>query len=312
FLVVFFRCWEPSTIFLLARLNFRLLNVVRFYQARVWGVRRFLSKWFTRPLSALNALDAGPAIICGPGVLQFFDRSSASTMRLDVCVGFSGLAEVGRFLASEGYQFRSGPSTSRVRDFALLSILESVYFPERQLDVSGDRSMTQDDHGGRRFRFIKASRAAPLRVVLVHLVRCELHRFVFSTHSTSLVNFITSTHAVSVFPRSTFLKRKSFVGSQERTSRVDPVTKAEGAWLQRYRADLGGLQVIGSAINVDGDAEIGLRWVGDAQCWILPVQPDDNPLQISRPSSGPAFEVLDWTAGVTRHGSYLRIGEPFV
>ncbi|KAJ7603541.1 hypothetical protein DFH06DRAFT_1151813 [Mycena polygramma] len=313
FLVAFFRYWDPSAIFRLAQLNFRLLNVVRYYRGLLWDVPQFLSCWFSQPLDALKMLDDGPALFCGPSVLQFLDRTwqSQNPSRLDVCVGFAGLAMVGQFLASEGYRFRPGQVKFRVNDFQLVTMLESVHFPGKYLKMDGDKSATQEDHASRVFRFVKSSRAS-LRIVVVHLVRCELHRFVFSMHSTSLMNFISSTHVVSTFARSTFLERKSFVGSQERTPANDDSTKAEYGWLRTYEGDIGRLVLIGSSVDIDRDAEIGCRFIGDPQCWSMPCQLNESPLEASATLRGPAFEVLDWNTGITRHGSYLRIGEPYV
>ncbi|KAJ6510112.1 hypothetical protein C8R47DRAFT_965014 [Mycena vitilis] len=314
FLLFFFRYWDPSAIFLLSQLNFRLLNIVRWYQAAVWDVPSFLAGWFARPLDALKTLETSPALFCGPGVLQFFDRCSNAATRLDICVGFGGLAEIGRFLMSEGYSFRPGATESHVRDFDLVTIMESAHFPERELRADGDKSATQEDHGSRLFRFIRFDRRVPLRVVIVHLVRCEPHRFIFSSHSTSFANYISSTHAVALFARSTFCKRKSYVGCQERAPEVDESVRGLGKWLRTYECDLGRLRIVGSTVNVDPDVEIGERWIGDSRCWILPTHSKcEHPvISFSGAVQGPAFEVLDWTSGVTRHGSYLRIGEPFM
>ncbi|KAJ7186927.1 hypothetical protein C8R46DRAFT_866389, partial [Mycena filopes] len=312
FLAAFFRYWEPSTIFILARLNFRLLNVVRCYQALIWNVPTFLSSWFRRPLDALNVLHSGPAIICGPSVLQFLDRSAVGATRLDLCVGFAGMSAVGRFLRSEGYSFRPVSAEPRIRDFDLVTIMEATRFHEKSLKFDGDRTTTQQDHGSRSFRFLKFDRSLPLRAVIVHLVRCEFHRFIFSMHSTALANFISSTHIVSTFPRSTFLKRKSFIACQERTPEIDDSIKVEGRWLRTYEGDFGRLRVVGNVTRPDRDAETGLRWIGDSRCWSQPAQPPLYAMEERKPFEGPAFEVLDWINGVTRHGSYLRIGEPFV
>lgn len=181
FLLDFFRYWDPSTIFLLGSLNYRLLNVVRFYEMTVWDIPKFLSGWFFHPSEALKLLEIGPAIFCGSAVLKFLDRNLEDASRLDICVGYAGIVEVGKFLASEGYVFRPEPR-GIVRDFDLITMLEAVYFSEEHLKVDGDRSLTQEAHGSRAFRFVRFGRRT-IRVVVVHLVRCELHRFVFSMHS---------------------------------------------------------------------------------------------------------------------------------
>ncbi|KAJ7154305.1 hypothetical protein C8R43DRAFT_1126387 [Mycena crocata] len=311
FLIQFFQYWEPSDIFALSVLNFRLLNIVRFYQSMVWSVPRFLIRWFPRWERALELLRNGPALICGPAVAEFFDRSIVSTGTLDICVGYGGLLEVGKCLADCGYTFRP-TAESRVRYFELVALTEAALFPDGLLDVSGDRSATQGDHGSRVFRFVKFERRSPLSIIMVHLVRCELHRHIFSMHSTSLMNFISATHAVALFPRSAFVKRKSFVSCQERTQATDETIEREAVWLNSYTGPFGRLERIGAVTRLDPDAEVGPRWVGDAQCWVVPCERSGEPLELLNPVAGPAFDVLDWKSGVTRHGSYLRIGEPFI
>ncbi|KAJ7436453.1 hypothetical protein B0H11DRAFT_1661203, partial [Mycena galericulata] len=311
FIVEFFRFWDPAAIFLLSQLNFRLLGIVRYYESVVWNVPKFLSQWFHGQDASLKLLEDAPALLCGPAVLNFFDRNLSDAGRLDICVGYEGLSDVATFLAAEGYSYRPGP-TPRIRDWDLVALVEAAHFPEERLKVYGERSVTQEEHGSRTFRFLRFDRRSALRLIVVHLVRCELHRFVFSMHSTSLMGFISSTHAVSVFARSTFLKRKSFVACQERTPDVDESIRMEGVWLRTYSSPHGRLNVVGAVLGFDRDAEVGSRFIGDAQCWTIPCRFTGDFLRTGPVLSGSAFDVLDWRSGVTRHGSYLRIGEPVV
>ncbi|KAJ7495922.1 hypothetical protein B0H11DRAFT_1910208 [Mycena galericulata] len=280
FVVEFFRFWDPSTIFLLGQLSYRLLGVVRYYQAAVWGVPKFLSQWFRDPGVALNLLDSAPALFCGPGVMQFFDRNLFDAGRLDLCVGYEGLTKVADFLAAQGYIFRPGP-VPRVRDFDLIALVEAAHFPEDQMKVYGERSVTQEEHGSRAFRFIRFDRRSRMRMVVVHLVR-------------------------------TFMKRKSFIACQERAPDTDEVIKTEGAWLLGYTSLSGGIKVVGTASTVDQDAETGRRLIGDGRCWVVPCFSTSVLLEERVTVLGSAFDVIDWRSGVTRHGSYLRIGEPMV
>ncbi|KAJ7157058.1 hypothetical protein C8R43DRAFT_949287 [Mycena crocata] len=280
FILRFFRYWEPSSIFILGRLSYRLLNVVRFYQSTVWDVSEFLTKWFAHPDSALSFLKMAPAVFCGPGVLQFFDRRGRDASRLDVCVGFEGFVDAGRFLTAEGYIFRADPA-STTREFEMVALMEAAIVPERRLKVDGDRSLTQDEHGSRAFRFIKIGRRSPLLIVVLHLV-------------------------------STFLRRKSFIACQERLPSIDPTIHSEGRWLRSYAADFGPFEVIGATVKVDVAVETGRRWIGDSRCWTIPCSSKGLALDPPPVVSGPAFDVLDWRCNVTRHGTYLRIGEPFV
>lgn len=143
------------------------------------------------------------------------------------------------------------------------------------------------------------------------------------------MNYITSTHAVSIFPKSTFLNRKSFVACQEKTRQSSACIKYDNRWLHKYCGDHGPMTVVGTSVHVDEDAEIGCRWIGDQRCWVIPTilalgKPNryvqhnrpkyiaGDPLQQCPELEGPTFEVLDWRKGITRHGSYMRIGEPYI
>ncbi|KAJ7725027.1 hypothetical protein B0H16DRAFT_1472007 [Mycena metata] len=286
FILAFFEHWTPASIILLGRLNYRLRNVVQYYRSVVWDVRKYLRGWFSDSDDALGLLANGRGLFCGPGVLQYFDRSRTDATRLDLCVGYGGLVSAGRFLAAEGYRFRPG-TTLKIRDFDLVAVLEAAHFPEGRLNVDGDRSSTQEEHRSRTFRFVKTFRRLPLRVVVVHLVRCELHRFIFSMHS--------------MFARSAFERRKSFVACQEWTRDSDDLIKMESDWLKLYSGPLGAIAVVGGVTNVDSDAEVGERRIGDERCWSIPCILSEDPMPVVQELSGPAFEVLDWTSGVTRH-----------
>ncbi|KAJ7773130.1 hypothetical protein B0H16DRAFT_1305173 [Mycena metata] len=311
FLLEFFRHWDPATILLLGGLNYRLLNIVRFYQAAVWNVSKFLSRWFFHPDKALATLHSSPAIACGPSVLQFFDRSARGAARLDICVGYEGISEIGKFLDEEGYFFRPGPLPG-TKNFASATMVEATRLPEARLKVYGDRSFTQEEHAGHAFKFVRFERRRPSRVIVVHLVRCELHRYVLSMHSTALMNFICGTHAVSLFGRSAFIRRKTFVACQERLPISDESIRTEMEWIEDYAGGPGPFRVLGAVVEVDVDAEVGSRRVGDSRCWTLPSIPTDGPFDTNSRINGPAFDALDWKSGTTRHGSYMRIGEPFV
>ncbi|KAJ7665242.1 hypothetical protein DFH06DRAFT_1127579 [Mycena polygramma] len=309
FLENFFWSWDPPAIFVLGRLNYRLRALVYYYASTVWNVPRFLRRWFERPLTVLRFLDSAPAILCGVAVLQYFDRAAPSDSRLEICVDFGGLVSVKKFLAGEGYYYRP-EGTRDIKDFDVVTLVESARFPESRLSVTGDRSTSQEEHRSRSFKFVQTlrgvNRARCHRIVIVHLVRCELRRFVFATHSTAFMNFISGSHAISLFPRSTFVDRSTFVSCQEMVPSTDTPMMEIHRWLDHYSRTNRPLKVIGTSEDVHSTAEHGPRTVGDDRCW-----PAD-PLTVRPPVDGPAFDSLTWRAGVTRHGSFLRVGEPFV
>lgn len=87
----------------------------------------------------------------------------------------------------------------------------------------------------------------------------------FST--AGLMNFISCSHAVSLFPRSTYLYRRTFVARQEDVSSdLDP--EGMKARLARY-SENHGLKTIGLSHNRISDVEVGQRYVGDSMCWTI-------------------------------------------
>ncbi|KAJ7490411.1 hypothetical protein B0H11DRAFT_2229303 [Mycena galericulata] len=315
FVTVFFDTWDPATIFLLGQLNYRLRSLVYGYVRTAWNVNKFLRNWFPRPVDVLKFLGDAPAIICGSSVLQFFDRAYPSATRIDMCVDFGGFVDVGRLLMKQEYEyFPCGPTV--VKDFDLVALFESASYPEGRFKLHGERTVTQEEHGGRAFTFRRQLSASSQRFVVVHLVlvRTSSFRRVFKSVLAAFMNYITADYAVSVFPRSTFSNRRSFVTCQERFPGVDDAMTQADMWLREYRrGGHGEFDVVAAAHTVYLDAHSGDRWIGDASCWIIPCSTNNyDPLQSRSAVYGPAFDVLDWRAGVTRHGSYMRIAEPFV
>ncbi|KAJ7815297.1 hypothetical protein B0H13DRAFT_1924267 [Mycena leptocephala] len=218
---------------------------------------------------------------------------------------FEGFSAIGRYLMGQFYEFR--PAGGRA-NFDLAVLFEAAHFPESSLKVTGERSTTQDQHRSRSFKFVKTTYnsgrgvAPHPRVVIVHLVR-SLAAF---------MNFISGTHAVSTFPYSTFLRRLSFVSCQEMVPGLDvPMTELE-TWLQKYGRTHQPIKLIGLSDTFFSARELGRRTIGDERCWTIPCTGSADPLELRESLSGPAFDVLSWKLGVTRHGSYLRVGEPFV
>jgi hypothetical protein len=299
FLELFFRTWDPPAIFILGRLNYRLRSIVHFYCITVWSVTRFFEHWFFSPASSLRILQSAPAIVCGAAVLQFFDRAPLADACLEICVDFEGFSAIGRYLMGQFYEFR--PAGGRA-NFDLAVLFEAAHFPESSLKVTGERSTTQDQHRSRSFKFVKTTYnsgrgvAPHPRVVIVHLVRCELHRFVFATHSSefllrclytclsalaAFMNFISGTHAVSTFPYSTFLRRLSFVSCQEMVPGLDvPMTELE-TWLQKYGRTHQPIKLIGLSDTFFSARELGRRTIGDERCWTIPCTGSGKSLRYS-------------------------------
>ncbi|PPQ71221.1 hypothetical protein CVT26_010998 [Gymnopilus dilepis] len=83
----------------------------------------------------------------------------------------------------------------------------------------------------------------------------------------AVVNFITSAVAVSIFPKTTFLDRKSYVLRHEYEGGQPPESQS---WMEKYRER--GFEVIGDGALIDDvDCLLGKRYGGDRRSWIIPL-----------------------------------------
>lgn len=186
----FFHYWDAPTIFLLGQLNYRLRCIVKLYEFNTWNVDLFLMGWFHSSERAINKIKTAPAIFCGRAVMTFFDREHAircgKQTRLDICVGFEGIEEIVSWLIDCGYNFQSSLSNSstkeRMHNFRLALMAEVTQICKDRRRIQGDKSVTQNEHYSTRYKFL-GSGLFVNSVIVVHLVRCELHRFIFAMHS---------------------------------------------------------------------------------------------------------------------------------
>jgi len=144
------------------------------------------------------------------------------------------------------------------------------------------------------------------------------------------MNVVSSTHVICLFPKSTFLYRRSFVARQEEVL-SDYDEDGPKARLARYSMVNNRLTSIGMCHKKLSGVELGTRFVGDPQCWsiscirkgsvsMLGFQADDyteairtlDHSRISLRPSGQTFEVLDWSSYTSQPNAYLRIGEPAI
>lgn len=77
------------------------------------------------------------------------------------------------------------------------------------------------------------------------------------------MNFFTSTHAISLFPKTTFLDRKTLMAryfpTREETSQ---------AWLTWYKGGSFTKYTCGDPLVPE--VPTGTRYVGDSRCWMIP------------------------------------------
>ncbi|KAJ3501881.1 hypothetical protein NLJ89_g9141 [Agrocybe chaxingu] len=147
----------------------------------------------------------------------------------------------------------------------------------------------------------RLARCVQLIVVDVDPISYVLHEF----HSTVVMNFITPTSAVCVFPRATLVDRRSFV------TKIRPQHKEEWQrWLQKYRSR--GFSVVEDAVDVES-VLLGSRYIGDSHTFVVYFQ-DMPPTRSIYGNHGLVyrFDVLDRSSGVVADGACLRVAEPYI
>ncbi|PPQ97070.1 hypothetical protein CVT26_001252 [Gymnopilus dilepis] len=308
-ILTFFDNCEPREVFALSSANKRLHSIVRFYARRKWSIKAFIGGFVRHPLSMLELLNDGDGIIFGPAVTKFFDRTLTRPSTIDICVHGRLLEQLLSLLEEEGYSYAGWDR----RTINLEHYLWSKYAgtPTYDLRSSGERNHDEAHRSAwGPYEFARYSSEGTNRIKL-HVVRCEPYRHILSLHSTGLMNMISWNRAISLFPISTFVYRRSFISAQDAIP-AKQHTSDYKIWFDKYAASYN-IDIIGFTHKVYNNVETGQRFVGDHFCWIIPYPTDDeyqNMHQQFKEFNGLSFEAIDWRSGATRPESYLRIGEP--
>ena len=84
------------------------------------------------------------------------------------------------------------------------------------------------------------------------------------------MNYVARGYVVSLFPKSTFILKRSFISRQD-DARHSFQFHNEHFWLE-YSKGTFNVETIGLTHKPYENVEIGRRFVGDAQCWIIPIR----------------------------------------
>ncbi|PPR00577.1 hypothetical protein CVT26_009852 [Gymnopilus dilepis] len=309
-----FDTWEPMQIIRLGKASKQLRRITRFYMSMRWSVDKFTHRYLTKSEEALDLLEREGGLLFGPAVCGFFYRSVDVSCALDVCIHVRSTQSFAKMMNSEEYRFTRMSGGRETFEETVMQRLHDTQ--EVKLKSSGERNSREADRRAwGPFEFVRG-RYQSFRRIRVHVVRCEPYRHILTLHSTGLMNIIGWNSAISLFPRSTFVYRRSFISRQECVF-SDKFERSIKKWYDGYAAKKS-VNIIGMSRRRYRTAETGPRFVGDSLCWMIPARwviesegmcvtdPDSVPIF----SGGPRFEVLDWTSGVSRVESYMRIGEP--
>ncbi|RDX42572.1 hypothetical protein OH76DRAFT_1300416, partial [Lentinus brumalis] len=300
----FFTRIPPDVILRMRCLSSSVLYAVEAYMYRHWNVSGTLSRWFYNVRTFLIALEACDAIVSGGAAVAFFARQDYPDADLEIYIPIHGLLPMGRFLRRQGYAYQAAPGQHPFFDAAVLS--HTAYI------TTHDPRRRNDPHYNPytcTYHFV-----LPLdpefregkHIRLVSVLTDPVEYMLRNSKSTGTMNYLTGTHAVSLFPRTTFVAR-TLVHCQD-TSR-SPVSHQ--TWTNKYRAR--GFSVVDAGVTLPNIRELR-KWerrVGDKLTWVLPYKrigtAERPPIQMR----SYAFEVLDVTTEVTAAGAALRVGPRF-
>ncbi|KAF6751203.1 hypothetical protein DFP72DRAFT_851137 [Ephemerocybe angulata] len=173
FIQKFFESWPAETLIQLGKTNTTLRQLVSRYIARRWDVHLFLSKWFYKPSTILDAMEVSDTLICGVAVTRFFYECADTQDPLEICATPEHIERLASILYREGYRF-SGVTHGIDLTTALKAVLES-YNPAGELRTA-ECAIDPTNHQAHFFLFKEGGSdfcalASHGRRVIIRLVR---------------------------------------------------------------------------------------------------------------------------------------------
>ncbi|KAF8194110.1 hypothetical protein BJ912DRAFT_959383 [Pholiota molesta] len=246
-------------------------SIVQSYIRRRFRIEKLLATYFSpseinhfRWLQTYTGM-----LISGSTALQFFNRMVYPDSDLDLYLEHGFREDVGLWLLSIGYTYVPRPRSrgKTFQDDLVLQpdILEPFQMPPQQAFIQAGHSYLDAQCV---FTFVKQD---PLRKVqMITSLDTPLER-ILNFHSTCVMNIITHNTAYSFFPRGTFAERRALSCIS-----VSDETMANTIAQNKYRSR--GWTIDQHITRDEFDDPTfafarGLRYVGDAQCWTIPILP---------------------------------------
>ncbi|KAK0451283.1 uncharacterized protein EV420DRAFT_1560053 [Desarmillaria tabescens] len=252
-----FRDLAPLDLYNYSKANREAYQSIASFRKRAYTLNKYLLPYFTEDqIASFRALQKELGIlISGSTAIQFFEHDAGEyeDSDLDLYVNHSRCYEVEAFLRKAGYRFR--PRKSQQETFeanaGLVDWLMNFIFFEPTSSYANPAIAGVFDFynaADKKVQLITA-KYAPVDVIL-HF------------HSTCVMNFITHSHACSLYARATFGERRSV------PSRANKARDVEARKKYHDR----GWKTVGVAPD-DPAIEFHdiLRRVGDKHCWVIPL-----------------------------------------
>nr|VWP01283.1 Protein kinase domain-containing protein [Ganoderma boninense] len=309
-------------VFRMYRVSVRVSVAVHHYVRTTWTLDTFLDRWFGPDSSedVMDKLDECGAIISGSTVLQFLSRLPPNPESdLDIFVPLTGLLEFGRWLQRTGYTYRPrGTSPMTFFDVAALTV-PARWSAGKHAPVTFDPlSFVQPfevfDFVDETERRLDRTRSERLQLVVI---LGDPRKHILTFHSTVVMNYISGSKAVSIFPISTVDAQVSWV-CRGPPSVGGAVYGAHPSWREKYKAR--GYSVVdgyGPEMTPEPNELKLQRSIGDTYTWTIDFE--RAPVFARRGGlSDPvkerdkvAFEIITTSRGPVTSGCYMNISPPF-
>ncbi|KAI9061996.1 hypothetical protein FKP32DRAFT_1574813 [Trametes sanguinea] len=325
-----FSRWSPDLIMRLRCLSSSMLFATEAYCDRLWNIETFLRRWFRHPASFLAVLAACDGIISGSEAQQFFARRNFLGNDLDIYVPCHGVLEMGRWLQRTSFIYQPAAHQHPLFDAAVM--MRSSFVGPAAVGLSSLFGAPRRRYSVfTTFTFVRPAcdsvgiPAAGSRIQVIAVRGDPVNAIINHYHSTGVMNYITATYAVALFPRTTFVDYTSLVCTD-----ITQQNWFHRSWMKKYRER--GFKVITAYDNIPTTTEVETwsRRVGDGLTWVfsfarsytgmychISVIPFYNysaglgeDKHITLPDV--TFEVLPVYYRVAPAGAALRIGPRFV
>ncbi|KAH6899554.1 kinase-like domain-containing protein [Coprinopsis sp. MPI-PUGE-AT-0042] len=237
-----------------------LAQVVAAYERLAWSSELFLAHWVSNPCLFVILMELTGAIVGGVQMLSFAERDTIHPrVPLDVFIRIGAVDPFREYLLDSGFTVAfpcpSGLLPMSLRYLAAMppipspTIIEEFHFYKR------------DPRG------TSESNIQAIRVIVVNVDPVEY--ITTSQPSTAVMNFMTSTQFVSLYPRATLVLRRNYLNHIHPMSTLHLATAALSDFpvtaTRLYRP---------TSYQADG-IDSGPRFVGDSRCFLMKVTCND-------------------------------------
>ncbi|KDR81282.1 hypothetical protein GALMADRAFT_208065 [Galerina marginata CBS 339.88] len=287
----------------LSEVSWETRALVHIYVARAWSFQLNFRPWFRNTSAFQELLNRCEALVSGSHALQFFDRSYYPGSDMDIYVLHAQVKSVASWVYRQGYRVIPNAQV-RLADPNKFAYPVTTISPKSR---KGSSITTVVNFIRREIYWDGAVNEKHVQVIGLR-VDPILH-ILYEFHSTAVMNFISSTVAVSLFPKSTLIDRKTYVVRDDYEK-----SKKNVLWRRKY-CDRG-FKIIGDNLGVRNNKEVerlcGHRFVTDRRSLVIPLTTLLHNSDIERDQEYLAvpFKVIEIERDLPGGGSDIRVIRP--